>query len=75
MGFVACQTLKTLKQLGVDATRAELVDELVVVDGLLLAVAGDAALDIPGGDDLGMGCAVEGCLCEGGCYGVWGSHG
>ena len=54
MRLVTRKPLESLQQLPIDPAGAELLDELIIVDGKLLAVFGDAALDIPGSDDLSV---------------------
>ena len=46
------QTFEALQERGVDPARAKLVDELVIVDRELLAVARNGSLDVPGRHDL-----------------------
>lgn len=48
MRSVPCETLKALQQRSVDAPRAELVDELIIIDSELLSIARDGSLDVPG---------------------------
>ena len=43
---------ETLEESLVDGPSAKLADELVVVDGGLLAIFCDSTLNLPGGDDL-----------------------
>ena len=52
MGLVPGQLLKALQERIVYPSCAELVDEFVVVDRLLLAIAGDSALHVPRRYDL-----------------------
>ena len=55
---VAREPFEPLEQRSVDTPRAELVDELVVVDRELLPIRRDRALDIPRSNDLRL-CAVR----------------
>lgn len=55
MRLVPRHALEALQQRLVDPARAELLDQLVVVDRELLAVGRDGALHVPGRDNL--------CLC------------
>lgn len=52
MRAVTCQAFKAFKKSGIDSASAKLVYQFVVVDRLLLAVSGDAALDVPWSNDL-----------------------
>lgn len=52
------QLLETLKQGRINTPCTELVDQLIVVYGELLAIRGDLASDVPGSDNLRM------CVCR-----------
>lgn len=52
--FVARELFKALQQSLVYSPSAKLVNELVVVDGLLLAICGNASLYLPRSDHLGV---------------------
>lgn len=52
MRLVTGQSLEPLQHRFVNSTGAELVDELVIVNGKLLAVGRYASLDVPGSHDL-----------------------
>lgn len=54
MGLATRQSLETVEQCLVNSLGTKLIDQFVVVDGLLLSVAGYGALDIPGSDYLSM---------------------
>ena len=70
MWLVPGETLESFQQRSVDTPRAELVDELVVIDRQLLPVAGDGALYVPRRHDLfvrrrGIRRLNRGCHCCG----------
>ena len=74
VGLVAREPLEAVEQGLVYTAGAELDDELVVVDALLLSIRRDGAMNVPRGDDLVMGgveVGVGDAVCE---FIDWGSH-
>ena len=63
MGLVPSQLLKALQERIVYPSCAELVDEFVVINRLLLAIASDSALHVPRCHDLRL-LAVGGLDCS-----------
>ncbi len=54
MGLVASQSFKPIKERLIDPSGAELLNQFLVVDGLLLSVRGYGTLNVPWSDDLIM---------------------
>ena len=64
MGSVASQGLESFEQLGIYPSRSKLVDQFIIINGLLLPVAGYRSVYIPRGDNLllGGGTLISRCI-------------
>lgn len=52
MGAVACQLFEPIQQRGIDSSRSKLINKFIVINCLLLSIAGDRSMYVPRGDYL-----------------------
>lgn len=52
MGAVASQLFKPIQQLSIDPSRSKLINKFIIINCLLLSIAGNRSMYVPGGDYL-----------------------